>query len=295
MQELLTILDYARWAMSQFRAAKLHYGHGTDNAWDEAVALIMPALHLEPSSDPRILNARLTQSECQLLTHLIKRRVEEQVPTPYLTHTAWFAGEEYFVDERVLIPRSPMAELILQHFEPWVEPVQVHRILDICTGSGCIAIACALAFPDAQVDAVDISEPALEVAKINVQKHQVEERVHLLQSDLCAAVQGKQYDVIISNPPYVGLKEWQALPKEYEHEPKLALVAEDDGLALVFKILKQAASLLSPQGVLIVEVGNSADLLQEKLPRVPFMWLEFEQGEGEVFLLTAQQLQDFFR
>lgn len=289
--ELTTILDYLRWAMSLFCEAKLHYGHGTDNAWDEAVALVLPVLHLPPDSDQRILGAHLTTIERQRVVQSVRRRIEERMPVPYLTHQAWFAGLEFFVDERVLVPRSPIAELIQNEFQPWIAADKVTRILDLCTGSGCIAVACAVAFPEAQVDATDISTDALEVAQANVRRHHVEDQVQVLASDLFAGLQGRKYDVIVSNPPYVGLDEWRSLPREYFHEPQAALVAQEDGLALVMKILREAQQHLTEQGILVVEVGNSADLLQQRLPQVPFVWLEFEAGEAEVFLLTAEQLR----
>ncbi len=288
--ELVTIKDYIRYAVSRFNAAKLYYGHGTDNAWDEAFALVLSALHLPHDINPGMLDARLTEHECGVLEELIELRANERIPTAYLTKEAWFFGLPFYVNEHVLIPRSPTAELIEQHFAPWIEAENVHQILDLCTGSGCIAVACAKAFPEAQIDASDISHAALGVAKINVERHEVTEQVRLYQSDLFNQLPKKRYDVIISNPPYVSHDEMDALPEEYKHEPELALAAGDEGLDFAIRILQEAPKYLTPQGILIVEVGNSEDALAEKYPHVPFTWLSFERGGGGVFMLTAEQL-----
>lgn len=293
--ELRTVRDMLRWAVSCFYAAELHYGHGTDNAWDEAVALVLFALHLPPDINPQIIDAALTTLERQTIAMLIKRRVEERVPSAYLTQQAWFAGLPFYVDSRVLIPRSPIAELIEQQFAPWIAINKIERILDLCTGSGCIAIACAATFPDVAVDAVDISADALAVAKINVDRHQLQEQVQVIASDLFTELAGKQYDIIVSNPPYVTETEWTDLPKEYQHEPKLGLTAGKSGLDVVVKILQQARHYLAAHGILIVEVGGSQAALCERFPQVPFTWLEFARGGDGVFLLTAAQLQQFFK
>jgi ribosomal protein L3 glutamine methyltransferase len=292
--ELSTVRDMLRFAMTCFYAGNLHYGHGTDNAWDEALALVLHALHLPPDVNPNILDARLTQNERALIGQLIERRVSERIPVAYLTQEAWFAGLKFHVDPRVLIPRSSLAETIENDFAPWIESSKIERILDLCTGSACIAIACAAAFPDAEIDAVDISEDALAVAQLNVQHHRKSGQVHLIQSDLFAKLKGKRYDVIISNPPYVDAEDMAALPLEYRHEPSLALAAGNDGLAIVNQILKTAAQHLTPYGILLVEVGNSEHALLERYPDVPFTWLEFSRGEQGVFLLTATQLQTYF-
>lgn len=288
-QELTTIRDYIRWGCSRFSAANLHYGHGTDNAWDEAAQIVLSTLHLETNFTNDMLNATLTLVERRQICELIFRRIQERIPAAYLTRQAWFAGMPFYIDERVIIPRSPIAELIENDFQPWLGDRQLERILDLCTGSGCIAIACAYAFAESKVDAVDISKDALEVAKINVEKHQVADQVNLLQSNLFENVT-ERYDLIVSNPPYVSHEEYHALPHEYSHEPLLALKAQEEGLELVRHILSQAADYLTPQGLLIVEVGNSAQTLTERFPKVPFTWLEFERGGDGVFLLTAHDL-----
>jgi ribosomal protein L3 glutamine methyltransferase len=206
---------------------------------------------------------------------------------------AWFAGLNFFVDERVLIPRSPIAELLEDEFRPWVEESNVNSVLDLCTGSGCIAISAAFAFPQAQVDAVDINKDALEVAKINVKRFGLEENVHLIQSDLFKALSGKRYDIIISNPPYVSKTEYDALPAEYNHEPKQALLCGDDGLGVIRTILSQSENLLTSNGILVVEAGFSQDKLETEFPGIPFTWLQFERGGEGVFLLTAEELREF--
>jgi len=289
IQELRTILDLVRWGASRFAEANLSYGHGFDSPWDEATHLVLHALHLPHDTPDRVGNARLTVLERRAVVRLFRHRVLERQPVAYLTKEAWFAGLSFYVDERVLIPRSPIAELIEKSFSPWL--AQTKKILDLGTGSGCIAVACALAFPDAQVDAVDISAGALEVAKINVKRHEVEERVHLFQSDLYEKLGDHQYDLIVSNPPYVPTEEVFTLPPEYQQEPALGLVAGKEGIDIALRILRDALQYLSPKGILVVEVGNSAAALEAALPKVPFLWLDFERGGGGVFLLTAQQIE----
>ena len=289
--ELKTIRDYIRLATTKFNAAGLYYGHGTDNAWDEAFALVLHTLHLPHDISPVVLDANLLDEERKKLAELIDLRIDKRIPVPYLTHEAYFSGLSYYVDDRVLIPRSPIAELIENHFEPWIENDHVHHILDLCTGSACIAIACAKAFPEAEVTASDISADALAVAKINVLRDAVEDQVQLIQSDLFTALPKKKYDIIVSNPPYVSTEEMFELPNEYKHEPALALSAGTQGLDAALQILKQAGQYLEPYGILVVEVGNSEYALAEQFPDIPFMWLEFQRGGGGVFMLTAEQLQ----
>ena len=289
IDELVTIQDVVRWAVTEFNRAGLFFGHGTDNAWDEAVQLILPSLNLELQSNIMILQSRLTKRERQMLVELVVIRIEQRIPVPYLTNSAWFAGLEFYVDERTLVPRSPIAELIEAKFEPWVSTAP-KRILDLCTGSGCIAIACAYAFPDAEVDAVDLSEEALEVADINIQNHGVSQQVFPIQSDLFSGIENEKYDLIVSNPPYVDAEDMANLPDEYKHEPELGLACGHDGLDLVRDMLRQAGSMLNEEGVLFVEVGNSQVHLQAAYPEIPFQWIEFSIGGHGVFVLTKAQL-----
>jgi ribosomal protein L3 glutamine methyltransferase len=266
------------------------FGHGTDNAWDDAAALVWHALRLPDNPSPRVYERVVDQVGQKQVEALIERRITERVPAVYLTGQTWFAGLPFNVDSRVLIPRSPIAELIEQRFEPWVDASRVRRILDIGTGSGCIAIACAKAFPRARVDAVDISPEALEVARTNVRRHRVGRRVRLVISNHFSALGDESYDIIVSNPPYVGARELGALPPEYGHEPRLALAAGRSGLDSVRVILSEAGRHLRPRGSLIVEVGNTERAVRRAFPGLPFMWLEFERGGGGVFLLPAAAL-----
>jgi len=280
-----------RWGASEFNAAGLFCGHGIDNAWDEALFLARHVLHLTPAEDTFAADARLLTAEKEKIAALFVRRIQERMPAAYLTGEAWFAGLPFYVDQRVIIPRSPTAELIEEGFSPWLDDVEVTNVLDLCTGSGCIAIACAMAFPGAQVDAIDISAEALVVAEKNIIRHHLVNEVQLRQSDLFTNVPLKKYDLIISNPPYVAAEEMRNLPAEYLHEPALALGGGEDGLDLVAEILKQAPKYLAPHGILVVEVGNSAVSVESRFPDLPFVWLEFKRGGDGVFLLTAEQLQ----
>lgn len=292
VKELHTLRDMLRWGLSQFNASDIFYGHGTDNAWDEALQLVLYATNLSPDANPTVLDARLLKRERESIVSLVEKRISKRLPAPYLTHEAWFAGLPFYVDERVVIPRSPIAELIEKGFEPWLQNLQP-RILDLCTGSGCIATACAVLLPEAQIDALDISKSALKVARINVDRHQTADRVRLIPSDLFNGLSGQIYDLIVSNPPYVGAQEYAELPREYHHEPRIGLQSEEEGLEIIIRILREAGKHLSPDGILIVEVGNSQPALVERYPYVPFTWLEFERGGDGVFLLTAEQLEKY--
>ncbi|MDC0611030.1 50S ribosomal protein L3 N(5)-glutamine methyltransferase [Vibrio sp.] len=289
VSELHTLQDMIRWTVSRFNAANLFYGHGTDNAWDEAVQLILPTLYLPIDVPSHVLNSRLTSSERTRVVERVIQRINERKPVAYITNKAWFCGLEFFVDERVLVPRSPIGELIQQQFEPWLagEPT---RIMDLCTGSGCIAIACAHAFPDAEVDAVDISTDALNVAEQNIQDHGLEQQVFPIRSDLFRDLPKEQYDIIVTNPPYVDEEDMGSLPNEFKHEPELGLAAGSDGLKLVRRILANASNYLADNGILICEVGNSMVHMMDQYPHIPFTWIEFENGGHGVFLLTKEQL-----
>lgn len=293
-KELTSLRDYLRWGLTQFNQAELFYGHGTDNAWDDVLQLLLGGLHLPYELDRDLLDSRLTSHERQSVYQLIMQRVQKKIPTAYLIKQSWFADLPFYIDERVIIPRSPIAELITNGFSPWLLNQHVTDVLDLCTGSACIAIACAYEFSESEVDAVDISQEALEVAAINVKKHHLEDRVHLIHSNLFEKIPAKkQYDLIVSNPPYVAESEYETLPVEYQHEPELALTAGESGLVIVDKILRQAKQHLKPHGILVVEVGNSQANLVEKYPDFPFLWLEFSHGGEGVFLLTAEQLTYF--
>lgn len=291
VNELLTIEDMIRWATTEFNRAELFYGHGSDNALDDAMRLILPSLNLPVFSHNDLTRCRLTRREREMLVELIVKRIELRIPVAYLTNTAWFAGLEFYVDERTLVPRSPFAELIENKFAPWLT-TSPQRILDLCTGSACIAIACAYAFPEAEVDAVDISDDALEVAEINIQGHGVEQQVIPMLSDLFSGVEQEKYDLIVSNPPYVDAQDMANLPDEFKHEPELGLACGSDGLDLVRKMLIQAGDKLNENGLLFVEVGNSQVHLQANYPDIPFTWVEFSNGGHGVFVLTKAQLDN---
>jgi ribosomal protein L3 glutamine methyltransferase len=290
--ELKSLRDCVRWGASRFGAAGLWFGHGTDNALDEALLLVLHAVHLDHDLPSDFLDSRITAAERTEIVGLLRRRIDERIPAAYLTHRARFAGKWYYVDEHVLVPRSPLAELIERRFTPWADAESIGRVLDLCTGSGCIAVACAHAFPDARVDATEVSAAAAAVAVRNVRDHGVGDRVEVLIGDLYGPIGGTRYDLILSNPPYVSEAEMEELPAEYRREPALGLAAGPDGLDLVRRILADARRHLNPGGILVVEVGDSADRLAAVYPDVPFLWLEFERGGGGVFLLTAAQLDD---
>lgn len=291
MKKLNTVQDWLGWVEAKFEAANLFYGHGTDNAWDEAVQLVLYVLGLPAHSGTEVLNHTVMEKQGERIISLVKQRIDLHKPLPYLTHQAWFAGLSFYVDERVLIPRSPFGEWIERQFIPWINPNEITRILDIGTGSGCMAIAAAVFFPDASVDAVDINAQALEVAAINIKNYQFEDRVKLIEANCFPPEERPVYDIIMSNPPYVGSEEMATLPEEYLHEPRQALEADNQGLAIVENILKHAVHHLKPHGILVVEVGNSEELLIKKFPQIPFIWLELERGGQGLFLLTADELR----
>jgi ribosomal protein L3 glutamine methyltransferase len=273
------------------RRARVHFGHGTDNARDEAAELVFFVAGLEHEEGSSAYSKRLSARRAARIAVLLERRIAERIPLPYLTHRSFFAGLELYVDERVLVPRSPIAELVLRRFSPWVDARRVRRILDVGTGSGAIALACALAFPKGRVDAVDVSAAALQVARRNLKRLGLQKRIRLLQSDYFDAVAGCRYDIIVSNPPYVGRAEIAKLPREYRHEPRLALASGADGLDSVRAIFAAARRHLSRDGILVVEVGNTEDALLRTFPRLPFVWPQIAMGGGGVFLLRAQDLE----
>ena len=287
---LETMKDYMRWGASQFMQAELSFAHGMATAIDEAVYLVLRSLHLPVDTPDVYWDGRLTSKEKQTVKNLLQQRVETRKPAAYLLNEGWFAGLPFYVNENVLIPRSPIAELVQQQFSPWVDTENTHSILDLCTGSGCIGIACAYAFPNASIDISELSTEALEVAQININRHDVATRVTAIQSDLFEELQGKKYDLIVSNPPYVDEEDLAALSDEFKHEPEIALASGYDGLDVTRRILAAATNYLNPNGALIVEVGNSQYALQEQMPDKAFHWLEFENGGDGVFVLTAEQL-----
>ncbi|HEY6093630.1 MAG TPA: 50S ribosomal protein L3 N(5)-glutamine methyltransferase [Gallionellaceae bacterium] len=291
ISELRTVRDWVRFAVSAFNEAELSFGHGSTNAYDEAVYLVLHTLHLPLDTLEPFLDARLSHAEKLALQALLKRRVEERIPAAYLTHEAWLGEHRFYVDERVIVPRSFIAELLREGLHPWVaEPEDTSAVLDMCTGSGCLAILAAHAFPNAMVDAVDLSADALQVAQRNVDDYGLSDRVELIQSDLFTELHGRQYDIIISNPPYVDAPSVAALPQEYLHEPKLALGSGDDGLDATRKILKHAAQHLTPHGILVVEIGHNRDVLEAAYPDLPFTWLDVSAGDEYVFLLHRNDL-----
>ncbi|WP_299947602.1 50S ribosomal protein L3 N(5)-glutamine methyltransferase [uncultured Microbulbifer sp.] len=289
LRELTTVLDYIRWGASRFHEAGLCFGHGTDNAWDEAVLLVTHALYLPPYSKPEILQARLTSEERREVLAILERRFTERIPAAYLTREAHFCDMTFYVDERVLVPRSPIAELIRRGFEPWLK-VEPLAILDLCCGSGCIGIACAEAFTQARVDLSDISAGAIEVAQININRHHLNEQVRALQSDLFDNLQGFSYELIVCNPPYVSAGDLAEMPDEFRLEPEIALGSGEDGLDFTRRLLHQAATHLQPEGLLVCEVGNSWEALEQAFPEVPFLWPEFEDGGHGVFVISREEL-----
>ena len=291
LAELHTLRDWLRWGTSRFNEAGLVFGHGTDNAYDEAAYLILHALHLPPHRLDPFLDARLTHSERVAVLNLLQQRVARRVPAAYLTQEAWLGDFRFYVDERVIVPRSYFAELLAEGFSPWVEDAEtIEDALDLCTGSGCLAILMAHAFPNATVDGADISPPALEVARRNVDAYGLAEQVRLVESDVFSGLQGRRYDLIISNPPYVTSASMAALPPEYRQEPVLALAAGDDGLDVVRRILQDARQHLKPGGLLAVEVGFNRDLVEAAFPDLPLTWLDTPSSEEKIFLIHGNDL-----
>lgn len=292
IDELVTIRDWLRWAVSRFVEAELHFGHGTDNAYDEAAWLILHALHLPHDRLEPCLDARLTRGERLGVLNLLEQRIVRRLPAAYLTHEAWLCGYRFHVDERVIVPRSYFGELLADGLAPWLDdPVSVNRALDLCTGSGCLAIIMADVMPNARVDAVDLSADALAVARSNVAAHGQEDRIRLVQSDLFEGLTGCRYDLIICNPPYVTAESMAGLPLEYRHEPALALGAGDDGLDVVRRLLALAADHLDDDGLLFVEVGHNADIVEAAFPDLPFTWIDSASAEGKVFMLRRADLR----
>ena len=293
-QQLNTVKDMIRWSASRFSEAELDFGHGMSTAIDEAVYLVLRGLHLPVDTPSVYWDGLVTNSEKKQIYTMLTRRIDERIPAAYITQEGWFAGLPFFVDERVLVPRSPIAELVETQFAPWVDPEEVENILDLCTGSGCIGIASAYAFRGCEVDLVDISEEALEVAAINIKRHDAESQVSAVASDGFKNLEGRSYDIIVSNPPYVDQEDMDSLSAEFKHEPELGLSSGTDGLDLTRHILVEAAKHLNDNGILVVEVGNSQYALQAAFPEVPFQWLEFERGGDGIFLLTKEQLEIHF-
>ena len=291
-QELLTLRDLIRYGVSRLNGAQVALGHGSDNAWDEAVYLTLHALHLPLDTLEPFLDARVLSEERNRVLELIDRRVTERLPAAYLTNEAWLRGHRFYVDQRVIVPRSPIAELLDEGLAPWVQDaLAVENVLDMCTGSGCLAILSALAFPYAHVDAVDVSPDALEVARRNVDDYGLADRLDLHESNLFDSVPPCQYDVIICNPPYVNSGSMDALPQEYRHEPQLALAGGDDGMDLVRRILEAAPRFLKPEGVLVLEIGHERDFFEAAFPQLSPVWLDTEQASDQLLLLTREQLR----
>ena len=290
--QLSTLRDLLRFAVSRFNEAQLFFGHCTHNAYDEAAYLILHSLHLPLDTLEPFLDARLTSEELESVLHLLERRTKERIPAAYLTNEAWLGDFRFYVDERVIVPRSFIAELLQEQLAPWIEnPYEVVSALDLCTGSGCLAILMAHAFPNADIDAADISADALAVALRNVTDYGLEEHIRLVQSDLFSNLGEQHYDVIISNPPYVNAPSVEALPPEYRHEPQLALGSGEDGLDATRIILREATKHLNPGGILVVEIGHNRDAVEMAFPNLPFSWLETSAGDEHVFLLRKEQLE----
>lgn len=290
-QELFTLRDLLRYAVSQFNASKLSFGHGSDNAWDEAVYLLLHTLHLPLDTLEPFLDARVLPEERQRFLRLVERRMTERVPAAYLTGEAWLQGHRFMVDERVIVPRSPISELLTEGLSPWVsDPDDVDYVLDLCTGSGCLAVLAAMAFPNAQVDAVDVSERALEVADANIEQFGLDGRMTTHRSDLFDQLPQCEYQVIVCNPPYVNTQSMEALPQEYRHEPAIALAGGEDGMDLIRRLLERAPDYMAPEGLLVLEIGNEYEHFLAAFPDLEPVWLSTQNTEDQILLLTREQL-----
>ena len=290
-QQLHTLRDYLRWTLSEMQRHQIYFGHGHVDAWNESLQLVFNAVDLPWDSSLELLDGRLIDEEKARLESFVYQRCLERRPLPYITGEAWFMGIPFNVDERVLIPRSPTAQLIETGFQPWLGDVDVERVLDLCTGSGCIGIACAAVFDQAEVDLVDLSAEALDVAETNIVRHELSDRVRTVQSDLFNNLEGEIYDLIITNPPYVDQDDLDSMPAEYQHEPELALGSGPDGLDITRRILREAGRHLSEQGLLVCEVGNSEVHLMQAYPELPLIWVELEEGGNGVFVIDAPSLR----
>jgi ribosomal protein L3 glutamine methyltransferase len=291
LQELLTVRDLIRYGVSRLNAANVFFGHGSDNAYDEAAYLVLHALHLPADTLEPFMEARVLHTERERVLGLFERRVTERLPAAYLTHEAWLAGHRFYVDERVIVPRSPISELLAGGLAPWVvDPYEVRHVLDMCTGSGCLGILSALAFPEAKVDCVDVSPDALEVASRNIADYRLQDRVYAHRSDLFEALPPQRYDVIVCNPPYVNSTSMGALPDEYRREPELALAGGDDGMDLVRLILQRAPDFLTDDGIIVLEIGNERHYFEAAFPKLDPVWLDTAEASDQILLLTREQL-----
>lgn len=291
IEQFVTIRDFVRWTLSEMNRHQVYFGHGHIEAWDEALQLVFNAVDLPWDTSHELLDAKLLVQERLRVIDFVNQRCRDRRPLPYITGEAWFMGLPFNVDERVLIPRSPIAQLIEQHFQPWLGEVDVERVLDLCTGSGCIGIACAYWFDQAEVDLADLSSDALVVANQNIARHELDDRVRVVQSDLFNSLEGEVYDLIVTNPPYVDAPDVASMPAEFQHEPAMALGSGDDGLDITRRILREAGRHLSEQGLLVVEVGNSEIHLMQAYPELPLIWMELDQGGNGVFVIDAPSLR----
>ena len=295
IHNLRTIRDLYRWAVTEMEFAGLSYGHGSPDSCEDASFLICRALRLPFERFDMFLDTALTHNELVRIVHLIDRRVHDKTPTAYLIKEAWLTEHRFYIDERALIPRSYIAELLEDDLAPWIEdPYEVSSVLDLCTGSGCLAILAQGTFPNAQVTGSDISADALEVAKINRRDYDMEDTLELVQGDLFENLQGRRFDLILSNPPYVTTRSMEALPAEYRHEPALALAAGEDGMDVVVRILREAADHLTEKGIIVVEVGDGLEAVEARFPGLPLTWLSVSGGDDQVFMATAEDLRAYF-